>query len=211
MSAADAIPVASIAEAKGYADGIMLGMINPAVATAASTTFSDGSYYLEEQDRSSAIKVVPEPGLQPVAVGDGVIGSGMTRTDVNGERYLRLMTIASAPGAAMEPLFMTNKAVISALDPAGLLVTTWGKLISVEPVTPPQKPAYAYIDDGSGLSLDDCRGIKVILSGLNTPIANDLNCTGILVTGLLSRSEGAYGTMPVIRPRGDSDIISFEY
>ena len=37
----------------------------------------------------------------------------------------------------------------SGLNNIGLLVKTWGKVTSVDPVTPPAKPAWFTIDDGS--------------------------------------------------------------
>jgi len=202
MTLPNAGRVESIAEIKSLADGLSVNIANPVVVTAGSTTFSDGSFYVEQPDRSCGIRVMPMSGLQSVAVGDRITGTGMVRTDANGERYLTLTSINVSPGAPLRPVMLASRAVSNGVDPTGLLVTIWGRLVSVDPVAPPQRPGYAYIDDGSG-------SIKVILSGLSAPITKDVDCEGILVTGLLTLAQGENGVVPAIRPRSDNDIVTF--
>jgi len=206
MTLAEASPVGSIPEIKDMADGMTVSITDPTIATAASTTFSDGCYYLEEQDRSSGIRVAPEPGLVAVAVGDLVTGTGMIRTDSNGERYLSLTSVSATPGMPLRPLLLTNRSLIDGIDPTGLLVTIYGRILFADPE--PSGPRYVYIDDGSNLALESQPGVKVILDGFTSPITKGMGCDALLVTGLMSLAQGENGTIRVIRPRGDADIIA---
>lgn len=206
MSQATATPVGSLPEIREMADGTMVSITNPTIATAASTTFSSGAYYIEEQDRSSAIKVVPAQGLASVAAGDAVTAAGMVRTDANGERYLYLTSVSPSSGTPVRPILFTHKALVDGFYPSGLLVTVYGRILYADH---PDSPSYLYIDDGSGLSLEPQQGLRVALDGLRAPITKDLHCNSVMVTGLLSQAQGANGPIPVIRPRGDADITTF--
>lgn len=200
--------VASIAQAKSMVDGTTISITGSFVATVSSSTFTDGSYYVQAYDRSSGIKIVPAASLQPVAEGDNITGYGVVSTDANGERYIALESVGRVAGAPVESVFLTNRAVLDGPDPVGLLIRTWGRLVYLDPAP---TPAYAYIDDGSGLSLGSQRGVKVVLSGLTTPITRDLNCAGLMVTGVVSLAQDANGSViPVIRPRSNIDLLALK-
>ncbi|MBP6964503.1 MAG: metallophosphoesterase [Armatimonadetes bacterium] len=206
MTLAEAVPVGSLAETGGLPDGTTISIGNAAVASAASTTFSNGSYYIEERDRSSGIKVLPEPGLGTVAEGDMVTGAGMLRTDANGERYISLTSVSANPGSPVRPLLLTNKSLTDGVNSIGLLVTLYGKIVYTDPA--PNGPRYLYIDDGSRVALESQTGVRVVLDGLTAPITRGLGCEALFVTGLISLAQGEYGTVPVIRPRSNDDIVT---
>lgn len=200
-------PLDAIADIKCARDGAAVSFTTPKVVTVASGTFSDGSFYIEEPARFAGVKVVPGPGMQQsFAVGDRITGLGVTATDSNGERYVILSSASVTSGAPPRPVGTYRKTILGSPSVAGLLVTVWGRVVYVDPVTPPAKPAYVYVDDGSGRSLGSHIGTKIVLDGLTCPITKDL-CGLIAVTGVVSMGMDGAIPIPVIRPRGDSDIV----
>jgi len=65
-----------IPEVKTLLDGTPVTIANQKVATAASNTFSDMSYYVEEPDRFAGMKVVGSSSLPAVADGDRLTLAG---------------------------------------------------------------------------------------------------------------------------------------
>ena len=203
------LPLSEIADINSAGDGSAVSITSAKAVTVASNTFTDGSFYIEEPNRFCGVKVIPAPGLQPVAVGDRITGNGVTATDANGERYVSLSSVSVAAGSPLGPLAMSNKAIAKGIRPSGLLLKVWGKVVYTDPVTPPDKPGYVYIDDGYRASFGSHKGIRVILDGLISPITRDLEGARVLVTGVLGTAWDGATLKPVIRPRGDSDITVF--
>ena len=89
------------------------------------------------------------------------------RTDSNGERYVEATSIDSLmSGDELGALGMNNTGFARGVT--GLLVRTWGDVTYAA-----YDGSYIYVDDGSGL--DDGSGeigVRVLLDGLNTPIAD---------------------------------------
>lgn len=208
MGAFEYVPqIASrIGHAKSLADGQPVHLFEAKAVTAASLTFSDGSFYIEEPDRASGIRVLPAQGLPPVSVGDRIRLRGSMATEASGERVINAYSIDSqSPGTALGPLGVSGKAVAAkaGLNPRGLLVRTSGWVTYSAP-----DGSYAYIDDGSGAQDGSGRvGIRVAISGLvmqtlTTPARDQF----MIVTGVLGafRDGGAAG--PLLRPRGGSDL-----
>ncbi|MBI2843421.1 MAG: right-handed parallel beta-helix repeat-containing protein [Armatimonadetes bacterium] len=153
-------PVAKLLDLKELADGTPVQVQTPMVVSVKSTTFGDGSYYVQEQDRSSGIKVIG----QPANAGDMVTLNAILDTEANGERVLRnAISLSKISGALLTPLGMTNKTLGGAsngfqpgitgangTNNIGLLVTVFGKVVN------PGTGEFG-LDDGSGVSL------KVIL------------------------------------------------
>jgi hypothetical protein len=116
--------------------------------------------------------------------------------DSNGERYIGLLALTK--GTAQDPLGslgMTGASLATDYGPLteGLFVRCWGL------VTDATFDAI-FIDDGSGQT------VKVMLSGLSSPITKTFtpNVTFVKgVMGLVSRDSS--GTL-CIRPRGNADI-----
>lgn len=202
-------PLTEITDIKYARDGTPVSLTAPKVVTVASNTFTDGSVYIEEPTRFAGLKVIPGDGIQPLAVGDRITGTGVTATDSNGERYVLLSSASVTQGAPIKPIGIYGKVIGTNPNPTGLLVTVWGRVAYVDPVEPPAKPAYVYIDDGSIFSASPHPGIKVLLDGLSTPIAKDIRGF-IAVTGILSTAREGIEIIPVVRPRGDSDIVALD-
>lgn len=172
---------------KNLPNGTTVSISMPMVATVASGTFTDGSYYMETEDRSCGIK----------AIGGGVVADGSRLTNIigtlnvdsGGEKILEVASMNINGGTPLTPLGMTNKTTIDELA-SGLLVKTWGVVLSID-------GSYITMDDGSGVTF------KVILSDLSTSIAKIINKGDhITVTGPVGSVNGVV----VVRPRGDADI-----
>ncbi|MHB9038203.1 MAG: carboxypeptidase regulatory-like domain-containing protein [Armatimonadota bacterium] len=203
ITEAAGISAAGLSEVKAFEDGTPVSITVAKVVTASSTTFVDGSYYIEDADRSAGIKVIPLAGLPAVGLGDRITLTGMMATDVNGERYINAYTITKSTGQQVGPVGVTNKSAVgeSGLSISGLLARIWGDVTFVQP------GQYAYVDDGSGM-LDNSghQGIRVILSGLASPVTKNVTGHYVAVTGLIGRASVGATDAPAIRPRGDSDI-----
>jgi len=86
---------ASIHDVKAMPNGTWPKVIQPKVATVASTAFDDGSVYVQEADRTSGIRLKPiASGLPAVAEGDTIVFGGELRVDESGERYVGAVSVA---------------------------------------------------------------------------------------------------------------------
>ena len=182
---------AVISELKGIKDGTLVTLTELVVATAYSTTFADGSYYVETSNRANGIKVI---GGGNVSIGDTITDlTGTVMTDANGERYIQAQPLSVTSGNPLRALGMSNKGVISPLV-TGLLVRTWGAVIDND-------GSYITINDGSDVTF------KVVISDLSTPITKSVaKGDHIAVTGLAGLAKYSDTVVPVILPRGDFDI-----
>ncbi len=188
------------------ADGQPVHLFEAKAVTAASLTFSDGSFYIEEPDRASGIRVLPMQGLPPVALGDRVTLRGNVATEASGERVINAYAIDSqSTGTPLKPLGLTGKAVAAkaGLNPRGLLVRTSGWVTYSAP-----DGSYAYVDDGSGAQDGSGRvGVRVAISGLvMQPLTAPVRDQFVLVTGVLGAFKDGSTTGPLLRPRVASDL-----
>lgn len=185
---------ATMSTLKDIADGTSVVLTDTVVATAASGTFSDGSYYVEAPNRATGIKVT---GVGNVSLGSCITNlEGTVGTDANGERYINVTSLSAGSVDPLDALGMNNKSVVDSRV-TGLLVRTWGEVKSIA-------GGFMIIDDGSGIAFE------VVLSGLTNPITKNINVGDhIAVTGLAGRANYSGSVVPVIRPRGDSDIAAF--
>jgi hypothetical protein len=159
------------------------------------STFADGSYYIEDIDRSAGIKVVPSSSaVVEVAKGSTLTLVGDVQIDENGKKYIKATSVTV--GASVDPpapLGLPNKSLSSAigLDSTGLYVKTWG-------VVKAKTPYYLDITDGSGAL------VRVQLSGLTNPLSIDPNVDQyVSVSGIADVDTGG---VSVIKPMADSDI-----
>ncbi|MCX6376655.1 MAG: hypothetical protein NTU88_11590, partial [Armatimonadetes bacterium] len=173
-----------VADTKRLIDGSPVSITSPKVVTAASSTFFDGSYYIEEPDRAAGLKAIGGG----VTLWDGVTLTGTVATDDNGEKMLQVSSVDSrASTDPVSPLGMSNKAVSA----SGLLVTVWGKVTN--------KDAGSFIiDDGGGSP------ITVDVNALADPVAGlpDLDAY-VGVTGLAGYAQPG---LLAVRPRSSLDI-----
>lgn len=208
----DAPPARLPADAKKLTDGSAV-----AVADCVVTAIFGDSFYIENPDRSSGIRVKAATGL--VALGQKVRVQGAMRTDLDFERYIQ----ADAAGASVtgfgwvRPLAMGNRwlsgsdffydpafgagqrGVADAIGPnnVGLLVRTFGLVTAVE-------ADGFYIDDGSHrLSPSAGQGVKVLSTSLNKPAVGRV----VAVTGISALYSYRGVTYSAVRTRTQSDIV----
>lgn len=185
-----AVTVANLREARDLDAGTAVQIDVPQVATAASGTFTDGRYYLEDADRTAGMMVIPASGLPAVALGSRVTLTGTIAVDGNGEKYIAATAATSVPGTALTTLGVTNKAFG---DCPGMLVRVWGKVTE-------KTPDYLTIDDGSLIP------IRVVLSGLAASIDTSNITAGTSTISVSGLAGAASGGVPAVRPRAQSDI-----
>lgn len=202
----DEDPPVSIADAKKLGNGTIV-QVASAVVTA---VFPEG-FYIEQTDRSSAIKVAIYNA--PVRVGQVVDVTGIV-SDYGLERQIRnpqITLVFSEKIPVIRPLAMSNNDLggipvgpykqnpLKSTGPCnlGLLITTWGR---VTQIIGGSSPGFV-IDDGSRV------GVKVILTdGLTLPAIG----TFVSVTGICTVVADEAGKWTrAIRPRSSSDVIYF--
>ena len=112
---------ASVSGLKALPEGAMAEISGKVVSAA-----FDGFFYIEEQDRSSGIKVIGT-----AAAGDVVTLKGRVVT-LDGEETLDAISVSiTGTGTIPVPLCMINRTAQTSLT-AGLYVTVWGHVLSVD-------------------------------------------------------------------------------
>jgi hypothetical protein len=193
---------ANLADILGLGDGALVQLTTPEAATAASSTFADGSYNVEEVARTRGIKVLG--GGSVVALGDRLTLNGVMSTDPSGERVIASAQILShTAGSQLASLGIANGAAAAV---SGLLVRLWGNVTFAA-----ADDSYIYVDDGTGLNDGTGpTGVRVILSGLNVPLTTiPVPGNYVGVTGLAGKALDGAASIAVVRPRSDSDISIF--
>ncbi|MHB9035594.1 MAG: hypothetical protein ACYC64_02930 [Armatimonadota bacterium] len=189
----------SVGAVKNLGDGTRIAITQPVVATANAgtytSTFGDGSYYIEDIDRTAGIKVVPDSGaVTDIAKGFTLTLVGDVHSDENGKKYIKAISVTVGPQVdPLTPLGLPNKSLSSTtgLDSTGLYVKIWG-------VVKAKTAYYLDISDGSGAP------VRVQLSGLTNPLSIDPNVDQyISVSGI---ADVGTGGIPVIKPMTNSDI-----
>jgi hypothetical protein len=199
---ADYANITALADIWDSEPGTWVHVTNPKSVTSASTTFIDGSYYVEEPSRTRGIKVMPRAsGLPSVGLGSRITFSGVVRVDSNGEKYVDVYDLTRSAGQALGPIGVSNRALAGGAGMTGLLVRTWGLVTEVN-------SDYIYADDGTGYNdgSGNGTGIRIVLRGLANPITKTF-VKGVTyvkgVTGLVGRDTGG---VLCLRPRSDADI-----
>ncbi len=193
-----AMPVTSLAALRGVPEGAPVVFAVPMVVTAASSSFTDGSFYIEDADRVGGIKVINGPTAN---LGDRVMLSGHVALDANGQKVIDVMAVDSqTSGEQLASLGMGNRAA-SGSDVTGLLVRVWGKVIE-------KGGSYAVLDDGAGVLL------RIELGDL--PAATRDAILGSLsvdqtvsVTGVAGLANSGSAVVPAVRPRVSDDVRSY--
>lgn len=196
-------PYGSLVDVKALPVGSAVRITEPKIVTVSSATFADGSYYVEEPNRVSGMKVKPEvAGLASVVPGDAITMLGVVRADASGEKYIGLHEIAKSSGKALSALGASGRgAAFSRLAGSGILVRTWGRVTKVT-------ADYIYVDDGTGYDdgSDNGVGIRIMLSGLASPITKTFTAGVTYVKGVTGAAGLDAGGVACLRPRGDADI-----
>jgi hypothetical protein len=181
------------------------------------TAVFDGFFYIESEDRISGIRVDSEA---EVSVGDKVTVIGTVGTKTSGERYVAASYVDLDGEGSISPLGMNNRWVgggdfyynsstgagqrgfitspwgSHGWNNIGLLIRTWGKVVTVG-------TDYFYIEDGSTLydTTNDNR-VKVYAPGLTLPSVND----NVVVTGISSCENISSNLHKLLRIRSQADI-----
>lgn len=192
--------VNTIADAKKLADKTQVAINETLVASIASSTFNDNSYYVENADRTYGIKIL---NGKAATVGSRITNlAGKIDTDSNGERYIDAASMAVISGDPVGALGMTNKAAVDSMV-QGLLVKTWGKITFVA-----SDKSYFYINDGS--NIDDGSGnlgIRVDLANQAiSRLAGLFVDEAVSVTGAMGYVNNGTASVKVIRPKSSLDI-----
>ena len=182
------------------------GSAIPVVVTA---SFPD-ALYAENVDRSAGIKIVPESGVAIPAVGDVITGSGVIRTDPNGERYLDTLSLTTVGAGQVAPLGLTTKPLFSgdffynAATGAGQKGMAGGLGLNV--IGEYVRTVGQVLGSGDGsfqISDGFSRPVTVLLpNGANLPAVG----SEVGVTGIVSVLPTQAGLTPLLRPRGGSDL-----
>ncbi len=190
----------SIGEAKTKEVGRTIILEGKAVTAFFFEADLSQSLYVEEEDRSSGIKVYPAE-FTFVMPGDRVKVTGKLQTDSNQETSIGQAVVEVLGNQPpLEPLGVTNRGLTAAegLDTTGLLVRTWGRVTAID-------GEYFFVDDGSGYS----EGAGP--SGLRVRGNCPASVGGyVKVTGIRARQMVGQVSVPVIRMRADSDAVSVE-
>ena len=192
-----------VGEAKLIGDGTLVRIDSPIVSAA-----WDDVFYIEEDDRSSGIRV--ESVAHGFTEGDAVYVKGYLRTNPHDERYIEPVSITPMGSGGVAPLGMNNKWLgggdffydagppisgqrgitgASGLNNIGLLVKTWGEVTYVG-------ADYFTIDDGSDVNVK-C----LVPAGVTLPNLGDVS-----VTGISSCEKGHAELHRVLRIRDQNDI-----
>lgn len=213
-------PPETIPLVKAQPDGTAISLTDKLV-TAGNNQLTS-TIYIEEDDRSSGIKVYGAAGT--ISQGDKVDVEGTTSTGT-AERMITNPTVTVYPGPFPEPkaLSLLTKFVggeaLNDYTPGvaggwgahntGLAVQVWGRVTYVNATS-----KYFYVDDGcKKLDGSGQRGVQVLCSGRPagaSPIALPALNSYVTVTGISSRKLLSGSTyIPIIRPRTQSDIVEY--
>ncbi len=191
------IVVNTVGEAKNKNLGDKLALGNKAV----TAVFSDDgvqSIYIEEDDRSSGIKVYPVNNPS-VLVGYRVDVTGTLQIDDNGELALvnATVTVVNSGPYMVQPLAMNNTSFPgNGLKSTGLFVQAWGSVTGID-------GQYYWIDDGAGLKESEVSPTGLRVLG---------DCPGnqgdyVQVAGISSLLKVGDNSVPVLRMRYPSDAV----
>ncbi|MGB9588522.1 MAG: hypothetical protein ACPL7O_10125, partial [Armatimonadota bacterium] len=157
--------------------------------------------YAQQQDRATGTCIILSSGAAPLK-GTMVTVTGKVGR-IDGERVL-LDAYLQPTGVPGEPaaLGLSGRALTSAnLSTQGLLVEIWGTVSHVAP-----DRSFFTVDDGSGLTDGMGHpGIRVVCDGNLQQIAPPAQGAVVTVKGISGCEND--GSLPVIRPRLQSDII----
>jgi len=211
-SAADGItvapPAAAISSAWSLANEVGLSLRGKRVTAARG-----GSFWLEELDRTAAIRVVSG---SPVSAGNTVSVAGVLGIDGT-ERVLIGDVVENSGGSSTlpMPLGMIQRglggASFNAATPGvtggesiynvGMLVRCCGTVTYVDTTDPADK--YFYFDDGSGVDNGASHAGVLVRCGSVTPPASGV----VVVTGVISTELWGGRVVPVLMLRSAADLM----
>jgi hypothetical protein len=203
------VVVQNLEQAKVLADGTHV-QANRLVATTSAGAFGSNTLaYLEQEDRASGIRVVLASPAGWLLEGARASVTGVMSTTPDQERQIASATLTLAsPGAPLEPLRMTNRALGGGnlgvpplgqagvtggygVNTVGLLVVVWGTVVN-DP-----SAGYTLLDDGSGTPVRVETGHLAVLWSQGDYLK---------VTGLSSLRKNGEILERLIIPRSNADV-----
>lgn len=186
------VQLGSLGSLKGMDSGIRVEVLEKIVTAG----FPSDVYYIQEQDRSSGIRVVAS-GATAVE-GNKASVTGLVELNEHGEPYILADGMSHDASAIFPaPLGMIQRQMAGpGLENTGLLVRVWGTVTG-------SGDGSFYLNDGTGLiSSTGNLGVKVIAQ--NPPAVGKY----VLVTGIRSLEVPTEGAVPepVIRVRKAADV-----
>jgi|GEM_PF-1858564 len=167
--------VSDIAAAKAKPDNTDVGLINAQVTAVAGGGVPAGTAYIEQPNRTSALRIHFANMPADVGAGDLILVQGKMATSAQGERRIEAVLFrrvgADASVRPIDAIGMNNRDAQQA-NALGLYIKTWGKVTDVG-------ADYFTITDGSPVS------IKVMCGGLAKPDADRV----VRVRGVVSRDS----------------------
>lgn len=206
------LEVGSVAQMKAAAVGTTVFLTTPKTLVTSTRTkgFADGTFFIEESDRSSGMKLIGNATTADIQISGAqsykICLTGKIALDGNGEKVVQVMSINSAtPTTALQPLGMASKSVTA----SNKLVRVWGKLLEkVSNTDPASKDNWPYLywtinDGGQNVKIPMIgQGGWMNTSELTGPIVNDY----VAVTGI-ARLDGT-GQL-VVMPMAESCINDY--
>jgi hypothetical protein len=162
--------VATLAEAKGLADGTLVSVVGKALtAVPGLVGVPAGVAYVGEADRSAGLRLDVSGVAVSQTIGDAVSLQGTIATTAAGEKCIVVTSLTNAGPATIAPLGMNNRFAGTALARA-LSVKLWGTVTAVG-------ADYFVINDGSGTP------IQVVAAASAKPTAGEfVTVNGVLTT-----------------------------
>ncbi len=201
--------VQNLEQAKVLADGTPVVVTRLVATTTAGDFGSSTLAYLEQEDRAAGIRVALASPVEWLGEGARVSVTGVMSTTPDQERQIASASlILLTPGAPLEPLRMTNRALGGGdlgvpplgqigvtggygVNTVGLLVVVWGTVVN-DP-----SAGFTLLDDGSGTPVRVETGHLAVLWSQGDYLK---------VTGLSSLRKNGDILERLIIPRSNADI-----
>lgn len=205
------VQVNTIADIKSKANGDTIFMMTPKALICDTDNFKDGSFYVEDDDRSQSIKLINSGALPKLTTDYKIAFSGVVAM-VNGQKVVNVQTIIGTTQmtAPLKPVGLSSKGLSANPMGAGTnrLVKVWGKVTAVTANTGSDSDIYPFesftINDGG-------QTVIIPLHNATNYWMNDPSVTvvaindTISVTGILSIE----GTDVKVYPRNDPDVYDY--
>jgi len=200
--------LARISDAWGYADNAGLSLSGKTVTAALP-----GVFWIEEADRSSAMKVsysgsalaghsVNVHGVLDSSGPQRVMNAGWVEDLGAGATIIAPLGLAqrSLGGSGFNPA-TPGVALGRGLYNLGMLVRIAGQVTYSD--TTDAQAKYFYLDDGSGLASNGHAGVKVLCGSVNPPTSGM-----VIVTGVVDAQSVGGSIVPVVAVRNSGDVRS---